>query len=548
MKKNKFFFPTLIFLIWLLTYILSQVFIEQKLGWDEMGYMAIARGIAEDLDCSSRTYTTVGLIKFGYPSSLINFPIFPTYLAIFFKLFGSTLHIAYFANWLSALGTCLFIYFIFLLFDKENRFLAFITSISYLLCPGILKNCDSGMMEQFGCFLLCLFLFLILRDYVREEFNFFTILKISISMVVLWLYKSLYVGYLLGIFVFICLAYAPKLAGKKLSTKISFPVFLCFSYVLFIILFYMLKKFVFLPVTPMMSFTYEQDLNQTYADFLGGFFNDFSKNFSNNINYFFNNTLAPYFLYPSGYTQYYPELHNLTGYFSFLGVYFLLLIVISIITFSHWKKLAPEVKIFLAFTVSSVITFNFIFNVFFRSNHSNIWRYNLYYLPIFLISLWLVLKILYGYIKPFVKEHSVAWKLLMTLFLLFIYLPSFISTLVQYIHYEEWFHETAKKNADIIRDFLKGSRPMFIYFNNGTHTTYMDYPIRVIIKDATNEQLLKVNKILPKPIEFLFLSPSDWLYKLNEEKILKAEPILNEEYVFYGYSREPDLVVYKLNA
>src|SRR3989338_2881547 len=113
--KGKFFYPLLIFIVWLVAYIISQLLFDQKLGWDEVAYMSVAKGIADNFDFSARTYTVMGLIKHGYPTHFINFPIFPVYLAVFFKLFGSSLYVAYFANWLLALGVLLLLYFIFLM-------------------------------------------------------------------------------------------------------------------------------------------------------------------------------------------------------------------------------------------------------------------------------------------------------------------------------------------------------------------------------------------------------------------------------------------------
>ena len=546
MQKIKLLYIGLIFLIWVITYITCQFIIEQKLGWDEVTYMAVAKGIASDSDFSARTYTIMGLLKYGYPSHLINFPIFPIYLSIFFKLFGETIQVAYFASWLSALGTCLLIYFIFLLFYKDSYLLAFFVSLSYLFCPGILKNCGSAMMEQFGCFLICLFTYLIFKDYFKGRFNYITLFKISLSLLFLWLYKSLYIGFIFGALIFILFAYNSKLSGKKLNTKIPLFLFAPLSYGLFAVLFYVLKKFIFLPVAPMMSFSQEQEINQTYTDFLGGFFNNFSGNLLSNLHYFFTKTLGAYFIYPSlyNYETYGPELLKLTGYYFFLGIYFFLLLVMLIIVISSWKKLSPEIRVFVAFVLTSIISFNLIFNVLFRSNNSNIWRYNVYYLPLYLCALWLIIKSHFNYLLPFKNDYPKTSKLLLILFLLFVYVPNFLSSISQYLNYEQWFHNEAKKNAALVKTIIKDSFPKFIYFNNGTHTTFVSYPTKLVIKDTTNEQLLQINKILSEPIEFLFLSPSDWLYKLNKDLILEKSPILNK-YMFYASVMEPELVVYK---
>lgn len=545
--KEKLFYPSLIFVVWLVTYITFTLLFEQKLGWDEVSYLAVAKGIAEDFDFSSRHYTIMGILKYGFPTNLINFPIHSTYLAVLFKLFGTSLLVAYFSTWLAALGVCLLIFYIFLLISEDSKKLAFIASMSYLFCPGILKNCDSAMMEQFGCFLLCLFVFFIIRDLVKGVFNYLTVFKFSLSFLILWLYKSLFIGYFLGAFVLIVLAYNSKIYGKKINSKIPLPLFLFLSYGLFVVLFYIAKEFVFLPVAPMMNFTSDQDANQVYADFLGGFFNDFGKNLPLSLNHFFSKTIASYFVYPSSYNLYYPEIFKLPGYHSFLGIYFLLLFVMAALSFATWSKLSPISRIFIIFTIITIFLFNLVFNVLFISNHSNIWRYNVYYLPVYICSFWLVLKSVYAYVKPFIEEHPRVTKTLLIFFLIFVYLPMFVSTLVQYVNYEEWFHDTAKQNATSIKKALKNQAPKFIYFNDGTHTIYVDYPTRWIFKDATNGQLLKVNEILPEPIEFLFLREGDWLFKINKEQILLGKPILNDKYKFYGVIKEPHTAIYRFD-
>ena len=109
-KQIKFLYIGLIFLIWIITYFLYSVIWEQKIGWDETSYLAVARGIAENLDFSSRFNTVLGLIKFPFPQHNHHYPIYSIYLAIFFKLFGVSLPVAYFSTWLAALVACIFIY------------------------------------------------------------------------------------------------------------------------------------------------------------------------------------------------------------------------------------------------------------------------------------------------------------------------------------------------------------------------------------------------------------------------------------------------------
>ena len=549
MKKNKtnLFYIGLIILIWFIAYLVSQILLEQKLGWDEVAYMSVAKGIANDFDFSARNYTIMGLLRHGYPTHFINFPIFSIYLALFFKVFGASLKIAYFSTWLSALGVCLLIYFMFLLVSENNKKTAFIVSLSYLFCPGILKTIDSAMMEQMGCFLLCLAVYFILKDYIRGTFDIFTVLKFAFSFLIIWLYKSLFVGFFFGALIFICIAYSSKISGKKINAKIPLIGFLLLSYGIFVVLFYILKKFVFLPVAPMMSFTPTLEMSQVYADFLGGFFNNLPLNLATNINSFFNYVVLPYFIYPTAYTNPTSQFFVFIPHVVYLGYYFFLIFVTIVLTFTAWKKLSPEAKVFTGLTLGTIISFNLIFNFLFSTTFENIWRYNVYSLPLFLCYVALVLRANFEYVKPFIQEHSVAAKILMTLLFVFCYFPVFLSMLNIQLALWDRYHNRARENAEIIRTFIKDEHPNFIYINDGIHTTFTDYPIKQVFKDATNDQLMQVNKILPEPIAYLFLRPTDWLFKNNQELILKGAPIINDEYKFYGFNKDAQLIVYKLN-
>ncbi len=547
-NRTNWIYIGLITLIWFVVYILAQIFLEQKLGWDEVNYMSTAKGIAADFDFSSRTYTIMGLIKHGYPSSLINFPIFSIYLAGFFKLFGASLKVAYFSTWLCALGVCILIYLIFLLLSENNRKLAFCTSISYLFFPGILKTCDSAMMEQMGCLLLCLAVYLILKDYVKGTFNYITVLKFSLSFLIIWLYKSLFVGFFFGALIFILFAYNSKISGKKLNTKIPLFLFVTLSYGIFAVLFYILKKFVFLPVAPMMSFSPALEYSQVYADFLGGFLNNFLQNAINNIITFFVYAVAPYFIYPIAYTHPSSQVFVFVPHVIYLAMYFFLTFITIVLTFAYWKKLKPEVKLFVGLTLGTIISFNLIFNFLFSTTYENMWRYNVYSLPLFLCYIAIIFRTHFEYAKPFALEHPIVIKVIPSFILIFYFLPLSLSLLNTQLVLWNGYHIRAKNNAELVRSFIKDDSPGFIYFNDGLHTTLTDYPIRQVFKDATNEQLLQVNKILPEPIKYLFLKPTDWLFVNNKDLIIKGSLILNNQYETIGFNNEAQVVVYKLRG
>lgn len=546
-KKTKLKYIGLITIIWLITYIISQILFEQRLGWDEVSYLSVAKGITKDFDFSSRGYTIMGLIKYGYPTHLINFPVFPIYLAIFLKIFGFSIYSAYFSTWLSALGVCILIYLLFLLLSENSHKLAFIASMSYLFSPGMIRNCDTAMMEQLGCLLLCLFVYLILRDYIDGKFNYTTILKFSISFLILWLYKSLFIGYLFGALILILLAYEANICGKKIKTSIPLPVFLFLSYGIFVVLYYIFSKFVFLKVAPMMNFTQTQEYSQVYADFLGGYFTNFPTNLVNNIKYFFIVILGPYFIYPTNYSPISRSILVSTTSYIFVGAYFFLFSLMIILCFASWKKFSPLVKLFACFTISSILGFNLIFNFLFMTGLGNIWRYNLYYFPLYLCLFYLIIKSNLEYIKPFITSHPKVSRTLLLLFFIFGYIPLYISSILQYQHFESMYYVSAKNNAEIIKKFIQNTYPKFVYFNDGTHITWDMYPVKQIFKDATNEQLQEVNKILPEPIEYLFLKSSDWLFKNNQDLILMGAPILNNQYMFYGFDKDAQIIVYKLN-
>ena len=555
LTKSNFFFLSVIFVIWLASYIFWElVYFHENLAWDEVSYLSVAKGIALDFDFSSRAYTIMGLLKKGFPTNLINFPISSMYIALFFKLFGVSLRIGYFSTWVAALGVCVLLYFIFCILSQNNRILAFITSIAYLYSPGTIKNCNTAMMEQAGCFLLCICVFFILQDYKKGKFNYLTILKFSLSFLCLWLYKSLFIGFFFGALIFILLSYNSKITGQKIDTKIPLPIFLLTSYGLFVVLYYLLLKFVFLPVAPMMNFSPAQESSQVYADFLGGFLNNFVENVRTNIEFFFHIIAKSYLIYPTTldvhnplYRDYTTSILSTTAYYVYVGLFFFVFFIMIALTFSSWKKLSPIQRVFISFVLGMIFSFNLIFNFLFMTYHINIWRYNAYSLPVYLCYLGILIEANFGYVKPFSSNHPRVSIALLGIFFIFGYFPLFLSSIENYIPFERSFQNRARVSAELIRAVIKNDpNTKFIYFNDGTHTVFDDYPVRWIFKDATNDQLLQVNKILSSPINYLFLRPSDWLFRNNYEAISKGAPIINDEYEYYGFNKDASLIVYKL--
>lgn len=544
-NKGKLLYPVLLFVIWLITYISCQFLFEQKLGWDEVSYMSVAKGIAEDFDFSSRAYTIMGLIKQGFPSNLINFPVYSIYLAVFFKLFGTSLQVAYFSTWFTALGVTVLIYLITQKVVKCSRGFAFIVALSYLLTPGLLRNYDSAMMEQAGLLLLCSGVYLFISDADKGRFDFKTIAKISIMLLALWLYKSLFLGIIIGVFAFLLASSMDKISGEKIKFNIPAPLFIVATYGVFGSLYILFQKLIFLPVSPMMSFTPDKDVNQTYADFLGGFFDDVP----GTIAFTFNNFLAKlseYFTFPTAYTAPQSQFLVFLPYVVIVAISFILFTTLLVLAIANWNRLERVQKLFLSFSLTSIISFNIIFNLIVTTTYQNMWRYNLYYLPLFLVSIAIIIKSYDRYLHPFYTEHRIVSKLIPALLVVFLIIPLHLSMVNVQTTLANRYNFLASYNAQMISKFVGRDNPKFIYFNNGTHTTFLSYPTRQIFKDATNEQILEVNNILPSPIEYLFLTSNDWIFRNNSEQIMKGQPIINGKYHFVGYDKESQVVAYKL--
>lgn len=259
------------------------------------------------------------------------------------------------------------------------------------------------------------------------------------------------------------------------------------------------------------------------------------------------NIIAPYFVYPTSYIPYTGEIFHTTAYFVFLGFYFFVFFLVLVLTYTGWKHLSAIERLFVCFAIVSISSFNLVFDILFRSYHTNIFRYNCYYLPMYLCLLACVFKANLIYVKPFLLAYPKIARGFLIAFFIFIFSPMSLSALMQTLYNENYYHIPARMNAEFISKVIGNTKPKFIYFNDGTHTTYVTYPVIQIFKDATNEQLVQVNKVLPEPIKYLFLKPNDWLVQNNKESILKGEAIISGMYKFLGYNEKEHIVVYKLN-
>ena len=195
-NKTKILFPLLILAIWIFSYIVCTINLEPKIEWDEAKYIACARGIAENLDFSSRSTTIEGLIKYSFPQNTHHYPLHSMYIALFFKLFGASVKVAYFSNWFACLMTCFFIYLTMLLMTDNNRIISFFFAISFLYLPNVITYCNSAMMEIPGCAMVSCLCFLIFKNISQRKIS---PLLFGLSAICLYFYKSLFVGSVCGL-------------------------------------------------------------------------------------------------------------------------------------------------------------------------------------------------------------------------------------------------------------------------------------------------------------------------------------------------------------
>lgn len=540
MRRNKILCPILILLIWLTTYIISQIFDIRKIEWDEAKYLACARGIVENLDFSSRSTTVLGLIKYGFPHYTHHFPLHSLYIALFFKLFGISLGVAYFATWFSVLITCLFIYLILLLVTNNGLF-SFFLAVSFLYLPRLTLYCNSAMMEMPGCTLLSILIFFVFKEISKGRVNPFILGLVALF---LYLYKSLFVGIMLGfIFLIVFLTKHKNLeSGREIRSLSGFLIYIG----TILVTYFILTKFVFLPLAPWFNVLPKHEvIDGTYADFASGFFSNPLANAVANLKDFCSTLLQGYF--PNvpfvfskelieGYLVIYPTWLE-------LGLFFLTLFYLVIFLLVFWKRLLPLQRTFILFTIVSILSFNLIISTMTKIILGQLSRYNMSYFPLLLISSSILIRLK---LDSFKEGYKVFAFLIVSL-LFIVYLPLFNTSLKLTNMKKSLMHQAAFNNYTSIKKFLGNSIPKFIYFDRGTHTTWFSYPIREIFMEASNDQIKKINSLLPQPIEYLFLKPDNYLFKENQELILKRKSIIDNQYNFYGVDLEDKIVVYKLN-
>ncbi|MBI2996284.1 MAG: glycosyltransferase family 39 protein [Candidatus Melainabacteria bacterium] len=536
-RTNSLVYIGLIVFIWFVTYVVCQFGFDQKLGWDEVSYLATAKGIAANFDFSSRFNSVEGLLKHPFPQHTHHYPVYSTYLAVFFKLFGTSLKVAYFSTWLCGLIACIFIYkTIFVLTDK--RFLSSLVGISFLFLPRITEYCDSAMMEIPSVALISVLVYFIFKDLKEKKVN---PMFLAFATILLFLFKSLFIGITFGFLLLIYLAYTFKLATWKIKKSIPFSLSLVTYIFLSGLLYFIFTKCIFLPLAPMMSFHKKQIDEGIYSDFAGGFFRDPVNIAISNLHSFYTTVIKHYFpmlrlnFYPSG-----EAFSAISPTWIEFGMFSLFFFYTGFVLIFRWRKIDLIKKIFILFSLISIVSFNAIFIIMATSGLNLYCRYNLLYLTLLLISFVVLIE---DYLVKYKKQFLTA---LLPL-IVFVYIPFYYAD----IRAEEWrkdfYSNTAHVYSKVIRKFVGESSPMFVYFNNGTHTSWDYFPTRIIVMEANNEKIKRLNKLLPKPIEYLFIQPQNLLFTENRRKILTSQPIIGGLYTFYGADQDTQVIAYKYN-
>ena len=538
MNKTKILFPILILAIWLFSYIVCTINLEPSIEWDEAKYLACAHGIAENFDFSSRSTTIQGLLKYGFPQHTTHYPLHSLYIAIFFKLFGASLGVAIFSTWFALFLTCIFIYFIMLLLTENNNQFSFFTSITFLFLPRVINHANSVMMEIPSCALLTVLIFLVFKLISKDKLNPFIL---AVSTTGLLFYKSLFVGIIFGFLSLLAFGYIKKSVGFKWLSSL---LYLATTFVLY----FLFAKFVFLPLAPWIDFSrIQQGVDGAYADFDGGFFRD-------PVNNAIAGLKALYMIITTGYFPSIPvdlDKTTITGCFVTspiwleTGLYFLILFYVIVLLFFLWKKLLPVQRIFILFSVISISAFNIIFNILIETNLGPRCRYNFIYVPLLLIS---AAVLIWSIRDSFKKEYKNIFLFVLISLIIIVYFPVYNAGSKITSWNKNLMNEIMTKNTEIVKKYIGASRPIFIYSTSASFVTWDMFPTREIFAQAKNDYIKKINTLLPKPVEYLFITPKDYLFNENKDLILMAQPIIDNWYTFYGVDIVNNVVVYRLNS
>ena len=314
-----------------------------------------------------------------------------------------------------------------ILLTDGNKIISFFFSVLFLFLPSILSYTDSAMMEIPGCALVTIFSYFIFKDISKGKIN-----PVLMGIAAMWLYffKSTFIGVLFGFFVLVLIAHRYNLTVFKLPNKTSLSVSLISYTSTVLFLYFIFKKIVFLPLAPMMNFHRRQEELEIYADFAGGFFRDPIGNMFFNLKGLFDNVILHYL--PSFLVLLIPGsegLYTSTPTWCEFGQYFIVFLFVIIFACLSWKNLFPKQKLFILFTLVSIIIFNIVFSLIADNGVGVRSRYNLIYLPLLLISSGTLLWVNKNYLKPFITDHKIASIFITGTFILLIYIPYLVSSL-----------------------------------------------------------------------------------------------------------------------
>ncbi|TSC67947.1 MAG: hypothetical protein G01um101472_252 [Parcubacteria group bacterium Gr01-1014_72] len=542
LNTNRYGWPLVLFLAWLGLYITNVVLFPIGLGWDEIVNIATAHGIARDGDFSAREYTVMGIIQDGYPNHLGYYPLFATYLALFLKVIGTSLGTVHFANWIAFLITTLLVY-VTMYTCTKRRMLSGATALAYLIFPGIWRDTISGLMEPVGALLTILTAYIVVRMFRRGAITGRSAVLLGTLLAILWLYKMILIGTILGVVIFIVALYRIIPGAHSGGKWVSLKRFLPTTIGVCVALIFIATTYVFYPLSTAYTSNPAQQANQSYAKFLGGALEKPLKMLTERSSYLLWKVALPQVIYPGLQTPYQISFSVFARYFIFLFTLGVLILPLL------WKKLSAEGRGLSLMAVSAILSFNIIAHLALEIGPDLFFRYNLYYVPLYVC----LMGILAGTVAETIRNQPEMRRILLmgglTAVAVF-YIPLTITMFAHQVALERRYNELGERNAMIVRAFTHKTRPAFVYFNKGSHTPITQYPMRQISQDATGAQIERINQVLPEPIAFLFLRERDWLFEEYKTDIAKRRPIIGGSYRFVGNANVPNddewrMVVYR---
>lgn len=429
---------------------------------------------------------------------------------------------------------------------NNNGLFSFFLAISFLYLPKLTVYCNSAMMEMPGCALLSILTFLVFKEISKGRVSS---LLIALAALFLYLYKGLFIGIIFGFISLII--FLTRHRGFEFRRKIKSLSELTIYLGTMFVTYFVLTKFIFLPLAPWFNLLPKHEVaNGTYADFAGGFFNDISGNLKEHLILFINRFILHYYPFLTNFflkedKPFYPIIN----YWFELGIYLLVFFYMTVFSFFIWKRLLAIQKAFILFTVVSIIAFNIIYlTVGGCTGIGLFYRYSIIYFPLLVISIGIISWVTFNEFAYSTFKSKIRIYFLLLSFIILVYIPIYFSSYLVINPDTSWYQDSASINSKIISKFIRGTKPMFIYIRGGSLGIWKLFPLREVFMEATNEQIKKINSILPHPIEYLFLQPGNQLAEENKSLILQGLPIIDGLYTYYGADIKNNFYVYKLKT